>query len=825
MIFAVRIFLAGVAFMASSLPGLSEVPGITDEISTRQYEGTLSLTGLNDTVIVYRDERGMPHIYAKNEHDLYMATGYITAQERLWQMDLVRRSASGRLAEIFGKSFVQADIFSRCLRIREKARQIIDNEDPRILSSLTAYTDGVNAFIASYGKHLPLEFRLLSYTPEPWTLENIASIIGLLGWNLDCRNLTAELYVYQLVSRIGAEKAAALIPDWQATDAVVYPDFALSDSVILRTREMISSLAGIAELGVSGLSSSNNWAVSGNRSETGMPLMSNDMHLNLPSPGIWMQMHQVIPGELNVTGVLIPGAPFIIAGHNSSIAWGMTNFRVDAIDLYAEKLNPDNPGLYLLNGDWREMTKMKEVVNIRGGKADTVTICFTHRGPVISGCIDTDDISPNLQWIGYDYLMGLHGHENPAISMKWSGYDDSDEVKAVWLINRARGWDDFRVGISLFRAISQNCVYADTMGNIGMSSGGGIPLRNGSAILIRNGETDEYDWKGYVPFDQMPWEFNPASGYVSSANNRIVDDDYPWFISNSFELPYRINRIRTMIGEKEKFGIDDFCMMITDQHSDLARLMTPLILRIREDHVPVSPLEAAMLDTLAAWDYDMNPSLVSPTILEYFRTSFRRNLLADELGELYESMWDISAEYYIYRLLAEGYDGMVDDITTERPETQDDIVRRSFTEAIASLEKDYGRHPEHWNWGRIHSVTFTHPLGSVKILGSLLHLNSRKYPVGGSDHTVCPFFTYKPGFAAVNGASVRHIFNTADWDASLSVIPGGISGVPGSEFYLSQADDYIDGKFYPDHFSREAVLSSVKYTLMLMPPPQLDITH
>ena len=238
--------------MASSLPGLSEVPGITDEISTRQYEGTLSLTGLNDTVIVYRDERGMPHIYAKNEHDLYMATGYITAQERLWQMDLVRRSASGRLAEIFGKSFVQADIFSRCLRIREKARQIIDNEDPRILSSLTAYTDGVNAFIASCGKHLPLEFRLLSYTPEPWTLENIASIIGLLGWNLDCRNLTAELYVYQLVSRIGAEKAAALIPDWQATDAVVYPDFALSDSVILRTREMISSLAGIAELGVSG---------------------------------------------------------------------------------------------------------------------------------------------------------------------------------------------------------------------------------------------------------------------------------------------------------------------------------------------------------------------------------------------------------------------------------------------------------------------------------------------------------------------------------------------------------------------------------------------
>lgn len=793
--------------------------------SSPQYSGILYLNGLTDSVTVYRDERGIPHLYAKNEHDLYMATGYISAQERLWQMDLVRRSTSGRLSEIFGKSFVQADIFSRCLCIQEKAKRLIEKEDPRILGCLNAYTEGVNAYITSCGKHLPLEFRLLSYTPEPWTLENIASIIGLLGWNLDCRYLTAELFVYQLVRKIGAAGAAALIPDWKATDEVVYPDFAVSDSVISRTREMISSLAGIAELGVSSLSSSNNWAVSGSRSETGMPLMSNDMHLNLPSPGIWMQMHQVIPGEMNVTGVVIPGAPFVIAGHNNTIAWGMTNFRVDAIDLYAEKLNPADHDLYLFNGEWREMKKMKVTVNIRGGKADTVTIRFTHRGPVISGCIDTDNISPDLQWIGYDYLTGLHGQENSALSMKWSGYDESDEVRAVWLINRARGWDDFRNAVSLFRSISQNCVYADTMGNIGMSSGGGIPIRKGSAVLIRNGETDEYDWKGYVPFEQMPWEFNPASGYVSSANNRSVGDDYPWFISNSFELPYRINRIRAMIGENEKSGIDDFCMMITDQHSDLARLMIPLILGIRDRTVALSPLETDMLDTLALWDYDMSPSLVSPTLLEYFRVSFRHNLLADELGDLFDRMWDISAEYYIYRLLAQGPDGMVDDITTDSVETLDDIVYRSFTEAIASLVKDHGHHPEHWKWGKIHTVTFTHPLGSVKILASMLRLNSRKYPVGGSDHTVCPFFSYKPGFDAVNGASVRHIFNTADWDSSLSVIPGGISGVPGSEFYLSQADDYIAGRFYTDHFSRQAVLSSAKYSLILLPPPLIDITH
>lgn len=818
MIIPVHIFLAGAAFVASVLAGMAEVPEKEKAISSPDYEGIIFLPGLTDSVTVYRDVRGMPHIYALNEHDLYMATGFVTAQERLWQMDLVRRSTSGQLSEIFGKSFIQADIFSGCLQIREKSEQLLKNEDPRILECLAAYADGVNAFIASCGKHLPLEFRLLSYKPEPWTLENIASIIGLMGWNLDCRNLTAELFVHRLVSRVGTGKAAALIPDWQATDAFVYPGFALNDTVISRIGEMITSISSLADLGVTTFSSSNNWAVSGKRSVTGMPLLSNDTHLSLPSPGIWMQMHQVIPGELNVTGVLIPGAPFIVAGHNSSIAWGMTNFRVDAVDLYVETINPDNPGLYLFNGEWREMTRKGLTVKIRGAEPDTVTILFTHRGPVISGCINADNLSTNLQWIGYDYLYGLHSQGNSAISMRWSGYDESDEIKAVWLINHARGWDDFRDGVSRFRAISQNFVYADTLGNIGISSGGGIPVRRGGGILIRNGETDEYDWKGYVPFGQMPWEFNPPSGYVSSANNRSVDDDYPWFISNSFELPYRIERIRNMIEEKEKLGTDDFCRMITDQHSELARLMTPVILGVRESQGRLSPLASAMLDTLASWDYDMSPDLVSPTLLEYFRICFRRNLLADELGDLYDTMWDISAEYYIYRILTEGPDGWVDDITTDTVETLDDIVLKSYNDAIALLAKEYGHSPERWKWGRIHTVTFTHPLGSVRILDLLLNLNSRKYHVGGSDHTVCPFFSIRPGFKAINGASVRQIFNTADWDASLSVIPGGISGVPGSEFYLSQADDYIMGRFYPDHFTAEAVRSSAKYVLTLKPP-------
>jgi penicillin amidase len=814
----VRILFAGLVLIMASHTSL---PGLCAEVRDRSsspYSGTENLKGLTDSVAVYWDERGMPHIYACNEHDLYMATGYVTARERLWHMDLVRRSASGRLAEIFGKSFFQADIFSRCLRIRESASLILEKEDPQVLSCLQAYTEGVNAWINSCEKHLPVEFRLLSYKPEPWSLEDIASIIGLMGWNLDCRNLTAELFVYQLIKKVGIEKATALIPDWRATDVFVYPGFEINDTLLAGIEMMVSSFSRISELGVSAFSSSNNWAVSGSRSQTGSPLLSNDMHLSLSSPGIWMQMHQVIPGILDVTGVLIPGEPFIIAGHNTSIAWGLTNLRVDAVDLYAEKLNPDNPDLYLFNGEWREMTKKREIIRIRGGKDDTVTLRYTHRGPVISGCMDIEHLSPKLQWLGYDYLEGLRDHEKSAISMRWSGLDESDEVGAVWLINRAEGWNDFRKGVSKFRSISQNFIYADKSGNIGITSGGGIPVRNsGSAILIRSGETDACDWKGYVPFDQMPYVFNPAAGTVSSANNKSTGEDYPWFISNSFDLPYRISRIREMLDEKEKLGIEDFCRMITDQHSDLARLMTPVILSIRGDLL--SPAAISLLDTLAAWDYEMNPSLIAPTLLEFFRISFRRNLLADELGDLYDSMWGISSEHYVYRILKEGPDEWVDDITTEKMDTVEEIARRSFNDAIAALEKKYGTNPAHWQWGRMHTVTFTHPLGSVRLLGMILGLNSRKYPVGGNEHTVCPYFTYKPGFDAIYGASVRHIYNTADWDESLSVIPGGNSGVPTSEFYLSQADAFIEGRFYKDHFTREAVLSSAKYLLTLRPSP------
>ena len=812
-----RIIFSGLLLLTAALiAGFASPPDKTGR-SSPQYEGIIVLPGLTDSVTVYRDEKGMPHIYATCEHDLYLTTGYITAQERLWQMDLVRRSSTGRMAEIFGKHFVQTDILTRCLRIEEKSKLMLKDEDPVIVACMQAYADGVNAFISACGRKLPFEFRVLSYEPEPWTPGDVVGIIGLLGWNLSNKNLNDEIFNYGLVLQAGAEKASEILPDWEVPNDFAYPDFYLSDSLITAVSSLIASLDMVRDLGVGASSASNNWAVSGSRTATGMPFLSNDMHLTFSIPGIWIQMHQVIPGLLNVTGVMIPGEPFIVAGHNERIAWGMTNLVSDDIDIYAEKINPDNPDQYLFNGLWKDMTDKPEIISIKGGKKDTVVIRSTHRGPLLSGLLVPADPSQKVDWTGYEYLDGFHHVDTIALSMKWVGYENSDEVSSVYKLNRARGWDDFRSALSTFRLVSQNVVYADIDGNIGLNAAGGIPLRKGNGIMIRSGQTDEYDWKGYVPFEQLPYSFNPANGSVSSANNKTVDGDYPYFISQDYYLPYRIHRIRQMLDEKTVFGLEDFKRMVNDQHSYLAALLVPYILRLKDRTDELSPVEITALEALTDWDYNMDPALIAPSVLEFFRISFKRNLLADELGNMYEHLNYLTGEYFIYRIINDKPHSWIDNVNTDTVETMDDVVMQSFREGIGSLIREHGKNPENWEWGKINSLTFMHPLGTVKILNLLFNLNSDEYGVGGGDHTVNPFFSFKPGFQVNVGASVRHIFNTADWDESYSVIPGGASGIPGSEFYLSQVQTFLRGEFYKDHFSDEAVLSSAKYKLILKP--------
>jgi penicillin G amidase len=760
-----------------------------------QYSGELSLSGLNSEVTVYRDERGMPHIYAKDEHDLYFAVGFVMAQERLWQMDLIRRATTGRLSEIFGADYVDIDLFLRSLDMTNKSKKIIENEDQAVADAMKAYCDGVNTYINKAGKNLPPEFRILSYKPDPWKLEDLANIIGYMGWDLAKENLGSDIENFRLVQKLGAARANELIPDWKAVSAFIFPDFKLDDATLKKVDEIFKALDKVEAKGITSFTGSNNWAVAGRKTWTGKPVLSNDMHLGLAAPGIWIQMHQVVPGKLNVTGVVVPGQPFVVAGHNERAAWGMTNLMVDDIDLFSEKINPADSNQYFFEGQWKNMTVRDEVIKIKGGKEVTRNLRFTHRGPVISGFRNIKDA---------------------VLSMRWSGYDKSDEIRGVYFLDRIASWTDFNIAIGSFRSVSQNFIYADVDGNIGLHTGGGIPVRKGNGTILRNGETAEYDWKGYVPYEQLPFSFNPDTGYVSSANNRTVSEKFPYYISAEFELPFRINRIRQMLNEKQMFGQDDFKRMITDQHSNYAALLTPLLLSSGAGFDKFSQLEKYAFNTLKGWDYDMNKDEVAPSVFEVFHYMLQDNILKDELGDLYPAFDYTYRDYYLYRILANGPDEWVDDINTPAKETLNDMVLKSFRDCVSYLSKKYGSDTSMWKWGDLHKIRLAHPLASVKILDRVFGLNSKLYRIGGAHHTVAPF-TYDTTMIANHGASERHIFNTANWDESLTVIPTGNSGVPGSEFYLSQTETYLDGKFYKDHFSEGAVKENAKYTLVLKP--------
>ena len=759
------------------------------------YEGELDLPGLQYDVRVLRDERGMPHIYAENEHDLYMAVGFVMAQERLWQMDLIRRATTGELSEIFGEDYVETDCFLRALRMTEKSKMLLEEIEPEIMSPVKYFVEGVNYYIEHAGKKLPPEFRILGYEPEPWIMENAFNIIGYMGWDLTSGNLSGDVFIYKLINHLGKEAALKLVPYYDFTGDPVYPDFTLDNESLVAVEDFIKAVDKVKELGITSFYGSNNWAVSGERSETGKPLVSNDMHLGLSSPGIWMQMHLVIPDSLNVTGVTVPGAPVIVAGHNKNIAWGMTNLMADDVDLYLETINDDGTK-YLHDGEWKQIKTIKEIIRVKKQDDRELEIKYTHHGPLISD---------------------MQGIEGDKISMRWSGYDMSNEVKAVYLLNRAKNWDDFNQALSYFNSISLNFIYADINGNIGLHSCGGIPIREGYGAFVQPGDSSKYDWQGYVPYDKLPYSYNPEKGIVSSANNKTVfPDKYPYYIGTYFSMPYRINRIREMLTANELYDIDDFKRMITDRQSDYAKKLTRLLLNTLQKTDEMNELEREVYDNLSVWDYDMSPDSFIPTFFEYYWKNLADTLLKDDMGEIYKEFHGGTRNYYLLMVITGKHNLYIDNIYTEEEENLEDMLLAAYHSTVSEMKELYSLDTGEWKWGDIHKFTALHPLGSIDILDRLFRLNEGPYRVGGSFHTVSPY-SYGPHFVINHGASHRHIYNTADWDESYTVIPTGISGVPSSEFYCSQTKTYCNDGFYKDHFSEIAVMQATKYILTLKP--------
>ena len=763
------------------------------------YEVDVKIDNLKSPVTVFRDEYAIPHIYAENTEDLYRATGYIMAQDRLWQMDLIRRVTSGRLSEIFGPDMLMADRLFRSLRIPEKSTKLLANEPPELVASLDAFTDGVNQYMESLGTNLPIEFKLLGYQPDKWESQHSLNLVGYMSWDLSMAWATEIMYD-KISQHVSPEQFNELFPDLLNQKTSVYPNFSYGELSSTIEEALIKPNKQIQEMGLYAFQGSNNWAIAGNKNPSGKPIICNDMHLGLNAPGIWYQIHQVVPGVINVTGLALPGQPMVVAGHNDSIAWGMTNVMLDDIDFYRETINPENPNQYKFNGEWKDLKVKKERIATKEGDTIDIEIKFTHRGPIISK---------------------NKGLGNDAVSMRWIGNEHGDEVRGVYLLNYAKNYTDFRNAVKNFVAISQNFVYGDVQGNIAMQNTAGVALREGNRMLVAPGDTDLYDWKGFVPFDSLPYSFNPPEGYVSSANNKTVDDDYPYYISSWFALPYRINRIREMLTSKEILTVDDMKAMHGDQKSNQVELYLPKIIESLEN-TELSPLAQKAFAKLKNWDGNETKESVATSIYEMTYVELCKSIFLDELGD------DLYAEYISQKLMADfvlfdmfttGNEvSWCDNTNTEKVEMFSDNITEAFENAVEALKIRMGESPDNWKWGEMHTLTLKHPLGKVNMLNKVFNLNRGPFPVGGSYHTVSPYsYPFKDLFNANHGASHRHIFTAANWDNSQTVIPTGQSGIPASQHYCDQTELYLQVKYHNDYISKKLVEQNTKYTMKLLP--------
>jgi penicillin amidase len=762
------------------------------------YNADVFLSGLSDTVEVYRDVHGIPHVYAQNELDLYRVLGYLMAQDRLWQMDLLRRVSLGRLSEIFGEEMVDADQLFRALRIKENSKQVMCNTDPHIIRCADAYTDGINQYITQNTGNLPFEFSVLGYEPEPWETSHSFNLIGYMAFD-QSMGWSTESLIYKISLMVGDEKLSELIPDLEIQDAV-FPEFMLDMDVEINM-DLLSAIHSVRKLGIQLMNGSNNWVVDGKHSSTGKPIVCTDTHeyINF-APGIWYPMHQHVSEQLNVTGMGVPGCPFIIHGHNDSIAWGMTNVMVDDIDLYLETLDPDTTH-YFLNGKWRELEIMKEEIGIKGGKVIIRINRFTHRGPIISS---------------------FKGIEDRSISMRWLGNEYSNEARALFLLNRANNLDEFKEAVRTFKSNSQNIAYGDVAGNIGMFVIAGIPIRTGNRSLVSPGDTSLYDWKGMLPFELLPWKLNPERGFLASANNRIAGADYPYHISHWYVLPFRYDRICELLSDQQVYSPEDMEGLQADQDSKWVLKILEVILP-ELDKAKLEGKAANLYKVFRAWDGRMDMDAIEPSLFESFYLELMKSIFLDELGnDLYnELISQVLVPSYVLDRCLEGQDiSWCDNITTTSVESFSDLIVPSWIASVEWLSDNYGKKSSGWIWGDLHQISFPHALGSVKLLKKAFRLEKGPFRVGGAMHTVSPY-SYNPTlpFNVVHGSALRLIYPVNDWDDSQIIMPTGVSGIPSSDFYCNQTQMYINHKYVNDLFSKDSVVAKTVYQCSFMSNP------
>ena len=689
-------------------------------------KGDLVLEGLHEPVEIIFDRFGVPHIYAQNEDDLFFAQGYVHAQDRLWQMELNRRTGSGRLSEIFGEVAIEADRFCRRLGMHraamaEEAR--LPEHNRRILD---AYACGVNAYIERNNNNLPIEFTLLRFKPAPWQIADSIQWAKMMGWNLG-GNWETEIIRARIVARLGAERAARLEAGYDPHHPLIVPpgiEYKGINLGMLEQYEQLKQLSGFGMLGAS-----NNWVVDGTMSTTGAPILCNDPHLGQVVPSIWYECH-LVAGDIDVIGASFPGAAGVVIGHNQHIAWGITNAVSDVEDLYIEKFDPQNPYQYEYQGKWEAAQIIREEIIVRGSKTPLIEeVRITRHGPIITS-LTGKDVNGQVSQNGTQ----AEQLELP-LALRWTGLEQCNIVSAFEKLNRATNWEEFKEALRDWDVPPQNLVYGDKEGNIGYVMAGAIPIRaKGQHLLPSPGWTGGHEWIGFIPFEELPQTYNPEQHFIVTANNRVVDDSYPYYITNEWLNGYRAQRIRDLLTSKGKLAPEDMARIQGDQYSLPAVEIVPHMLRVQS----TIPLEKAALGVLRTWNYVLAPDSVQASIYTTFLNKLEgivfgavfgddETIIHDYLGKG-SSILSLTNGYasrskpLLIRLMNEHDDSwFADSAIPNGPRSWDTAIAAAFTAAVEELCEKLGRDITRWQYGKIHTMTYNHPLGMIKPLDKIFN--------------------------------------------------------------------------------------------------------
>ncbi|MFE7197828.1 penicillin acylase family protein [Microbacterium oxydans] len=842
----------------------------TIQRSFPQTDGSIELDGLQAEVTVQRDDRGIPTITADSTDDLFYAQGFVHAQDRFFEMDFRRHVTSGRVAEMFGESQAGTDAFLRTLGWRKVAEAEVEAMDDTTRGYYEAYADGVNAYLASRsGAELSLEYAVIGlqnpdYAPEPWEPADSVAWLKAMAWDLR-GNIEDETERSLLAAELSTA-ADGNAPEAATTSdmlAKLYPDYPFAENPVIVPKistvpalgsgtepaaftpgetegeaqqasttidweetsnviEAASVLVGDVGEGIG----SNSWVVSGDLTETGMPLLANDPHLGASLPSVWYQVQlkcSTVDEEcpFDVGGFSFSGLPGIVIGHNQKVAWGFTNLTTDVTDLYVERVEGDQ---YWRDGALVPLEESTETIKVAGGDDIDLTIRSTVHGPIISGLTDdftqiADDPEPALGVEASAPTAPVPGSEDAeyAVSLRWTALDPGTAATAIFALSTAQDFDDFRYAASLFDVPAQNLIYADTEGNIGYQTPGRLPIRGaGDGWMPQPGWDSSYDWTGFIPFEELPVSYNPNSGYIVTANNAIVTDDYAYFLSRDWDYGYRAARIAHLIERRAAVAPLTAEDMRDIQMDNEMWIGTQLATAMAE--VDVSGAGASdAVDLLEAWDGQNSASSAAAAYANVLWSNLVQNIFAER-----EQPLPIDGQGRLFTVVSGMLADPSDPLWTNEQLDVDGMERMlalSAEEAYDELAALQGTTISRWNWGDLHAITLTSDtLGSSGIAPIEALFNRGPFPVSGGASVVnATGWELGVSYATTTVPSMRMVVDLSDFDASTWNHLTGASGHAFHEHYTDQTADWAAGAQKPWAYSTKAVKSAAVDTLVLSP--------